>query len=482
MSGFNNRLILIGGGGHCRSCIDVIESEARYSIHGILDSSLSLGDQVAGYPVLGDDRDIGQYAKQGFSFLITVGHIGNATLRKKLYQLVINEDGLLATVISARAYIANNVAISKGTIVMHDALINVGSSIGDNCIINSKALIEHDCIILPHCHISTAAVVNGGVTVGQETFFGSNATSKHGVSINEGTFIKANSCFVSNETKKIAFLTTIYPTEQRYVADFFESLQKQTRKKFDVLVVNDGFRDFSKVKKKFDLLNIIELPAAGSVAKNRQILIQFAKINGYDIAVFGDVDDIFSETRIEKAVSALKEVDIVVNDLTSISEAGSVINEHIYSNRLIHHQELSLEFIKEKNVFGLSNTAINLDKLPLDLTYLPDELIAVDWYFFSLLLLNGFKAMFIADEVTFYRQYDSNTIGIGGFTAEKIKRITEVRAVHYQMMEKRSSDFKVLLNETLELKKSISSESILKDLVAKNCAKIIYPLWWELTN
>ncbi|MGO2476892.1 MAG: NeuD/PglB/VioB family sugar acetyltransferase [Pseudoalteromonas sp.] len=482
MSSFNNRLILIGGGGHCCSCIDVIEREGRYNIHGILDNSLLPGQKVADYNVLGGDSDITKYAKQGYSFLVTVGHVGNAALRKKLYQLVINDSGLLATIISPRAYIAKNVTVSKGTIVMHDALINVGTFIGDNCIINSKALIEHDCKISSHCHISTSAVVNGGVNIGEGTFFGSNATSKHGVAINKNSFIKANSCFVSNEMKKVAFLTTIYPTKPQYVVDFFESLLKQTRKKFDVLVVNDGYEDFDRIKRQFSKLNIIELPAFGSIAKNRQVLIQFAKNNNYDIAVFGDIDDVFSETRIAKSINALKEFDVVVNDLTSISKDGLVINKHIYSNRLSNHQRLSLEFIKEKNIFGLSNTAINLDKLSLDLTYFPDNLIAVDWYFFSLLLISGFKALFIADEVTFYRQYDSNTIGVGGFTAEKIKRIAEVRAIHYREMNKKSSDFNVLLNESLELKKYISSESNLKKLVAINCEKIIYPLWWELTR
>ena len=32
-----NNLILIGGGGHCKSCIDVIEQENKFNITGILD-------------------------------------------------------------------------------------------------------------------------------------------------------------------------------------------------------------------------------------------------------------------------------------------------------------------------------------------------------------------------------------------------------------------------------------------------------------
>ena len=31
------KIILIGGGGHCRACIDVIEQEGRFTIAGIVD-------------------------------------------------------------------------------------------------------------------------------------------------------------------------------------------------------------------------------------------------------------------------------------------------------------------------------------------------------------------------------------------------------------------------------------------------------------
>jgi len=34
-------LILIGAGGHCRSCIDVIEAEKKYKIIGLIDKNKS---------------------------------------------------------------------------------------------------------------------------------------------------------------------------------------------------------------------------------------------------------------------------------------------------------------------------------------------------------------------------------------------------------------------------------------------------------
>ena len=46
-----NKIILIGGGGHCKSVIDVIEQEARFEIAGIIDKPELLGTKILGYPV-----------------------------------------------------------------------------------------------------------------------------------------------------------------------------------------------------------------------------------------------------------------------------------------------------------------------------------------------------------------------------------------------------------------------------------------------
>lgn len=482
MNDLKKNLILIGGGGHCRSCIDVIESENRYTIAGILDQQEHVGDIVSGYQVIGADSDIEEYAQQGYHFLITVGHIGNVSLRKNLYQQVLKHHGELATVISPRAYIAKSSSVGCGTIVMHDALINSQSVVAENCIVNSKALIEHDCTVFAHCHISTSAVINGGVSVGEGTFFGSNAVSKQGVDIKSNSFIKANSCFVApQKNKKIAFLTTIFPTDAQYVREFFESLNKQTLKHFDVIVLNDGYLNFDEIKKQFNFLNIIELPAAGSIAKNRQALIHFTKVNYYDIAIFGDIDDLFSENRIESSVKALLSTDIVVNDLTSIRD-GKIIDKQIYSKRLTAKQLIPFDFIKDKNVFGMSNTAVNLNIVPLELIDFSDELIAVDWFFFSLLLLNGVNARFIDDSTTFYRQYDANVIGIGEFTAAKIKSILAVKKAHYENMNALEPRFKGQLDEVLRLTVVTESEEKLNKLLEYNRNNIKYPLWWELTS
>lgn len=198
-----NKLILIGGGGHCKSCIDVIELENKFEIVGILDKKEKIGQKVLGYEIIGTDEDIEKFAKEGFSkedlyFLITLGQIETADLRIKIFEKLKSLEAIylkakIATIISPLSHVSAHAEVQEGTIVLHHALINSDAKVGKNCIINSKALIEHDAIVENHCHISTGAIINGSATIGEKSFVGSNSTIIHGAKIPQNSFIKAGS-------------------------------------------------------------------------------------------------------------------------------------------------------------------------------------------------------------------------------------------------------------------------------------------------
>ena len=184
-------IILIGGGGHCKSVIDVIEEEGKFKIAGVVDVPELLGTEILGYPIIGNDSDIENLSNKYTHALITVGQIRSPETRIRLFNLIKKVGFICPTIISPRAYISEHSIIGSGTVVMHDVLINAGAFIGNNCIINSKALIEHDSKIFDHCHISTNALVNGGVTVKSGCFLGSGSITNNLITIEENSFIKA---------------------------------------------------------------------------------------------------------------------------------------------------------------------------------------------------------------------------------------------------------------------------------------------------
>ncbi|WP_127470448.1 acetyltransferase [Thiomicrorhabdus aquaedulcis] len=185
------QLLLIGAGGHCKACIDVIEQIGEWQIAGIIDRKDSGVTDVLGYPVIGCDDDLAQLKKQYDYAFVTVGQIRSADLKIKLFNqlnmLGFKQPGL----VSPLAYVSKHAKIGEGTIIMHHAMVNASAKVGDNCIINSKALIEHDAVVENHCHVSTGATINGGVIVGEQSFIGSHATTKQFISLLPRSFIKA---------------------------------------------------------------------------------------------------------------------------------------------------------------------------------------------------------------------------------------------------------------------------------------------------
>ncbi len=184
-------ILLIGGGGHCKAVIDVIEQQNVYSVAGIIDKKELIGSNVLGYQIIGCDDDLEELFKKYKNAIITVGHIKSNNIRIKLFDYLKAIGYRLPVIISPLAYVSQYSIIEEGSIIMHHALVNAGAKVGTNCIINTKALLEHDSVIEENCHISTSAVVNGGTVVKANRFFGSNATSKEYIQVDR--FIKAGS-------------------------------------------------------------------------------------------------------------------------------------------------------------------------------------------------------------------------------------------------------------------------------------------------
>ena len=186
-----DKILLIGAGGHTRSCIDVLEEENQFEIAGLIEKSESISNESLGYPVIGTDDDLKVLRQQYKNALITVGQIKSPKIRIKLYKLLKELDFTLPVIVSPHAYVSKHAQIGEGSIIMHGVIINANAKIGNNCIINNRALIEHDAVIGDHCHIATGAIINGGVSVGNETFIGSGTVTKQAISIGKNCVIGA---------------------------------------------------------------------------------------------------------------------------------------------------------------------------------------------------------------------------------------------------------------------------------------------------
>lgn len=191
-------LILVGGGGHCRSIIDVIELEGKWAIAGIVDRKELVGQEVLGHRITADDTMLEQLARAGHRFLVTAGQVKDAGLRRDLFTRIQEAGGQLATVVSPLARVAPSAQLGAGTVVCHMAVVNSNARVGLNCIVNTGALVEHDARVGNTCHVATGAIVNGGSVVGDRTFIGSRATLVQAVRVGNDCVIGAGAVVLND--------------------------------------------------------------------------------------------------------------------------------------------------------------------------------------------------------------------------------------------------------------------------------------------
>ena len=97
-------LIILGKGGHCRACIDIIDALGYYKIEGLIISDQDSSDTTGLYPVIGRDSDLKKILNQDKDVFIGVGQIKSFQPRLRLYKLIKEYGAKLPTIISPRAF------------------------------------------------------------------------------------------------------------------------------------------------------------------------------------------------------------------------------------------------------------------------------------------------------------------------------------------------------------------------------------------
>ena len=191
------KILLLGAGGHARSCISCLE-QCGIEVVGLLDRPDLVGQCVSGHPILGTDEELGAYVGSVDGFLVAFGHLGGENSRMDLFHRILSLGGKLPGIITADAFVDRTARIGEGTIVMHRAFLNAGVSVGANGIINTGAIVEHDTTLGDNVHVSTGAILNGGARVGHGSFIGSGAVVRQNTTVGSGVIVGAGAVVVND--------------------------------------------------------------------------------------------------------------------------------------------------------------------------------------------------------------------------------------------------------------------------------------------
>ena len=178
-----NKIILIGGGGHAGS----LNEFAFSSIAGYLAPEASSETDLKW---LGTDQLAPELIKNGYSFHMAFIYKGLPVMleRKKLIDYFKSIGASFSSLISPSAIITKSSSVGEGSAIMQGVIVNK-AEIGYNAVINSGAIIEHNTRIGDNSFIGPGAVVGGFVNIGSDCFIGLGCNIKNGVTIASGVSV-----------------------------------------------------------------------------------------------------------------------------------------------------------------------------------------------------------------------------------------------------------------------------------------------------
>lgn len=207
------KIVLIGGGGHCRSVMDSIIQLRQFVEIAVVDKKEpsrfaeynSTNKTKNGTHVFfaGNDSELSLLYDKGYrNACITIGQIGVSGIRHRIYSVIKDIGFEFPIIIDSDATVGGKTEIGRGVYIGKKSVINSGCKIGEFVIINTGAIVDHDCIIGEFSHIAVGAVLCGEVEIGSNVFVGANATIIQGVKIGEGSVIGAGSIVLQNVPPK----------------------------------------------------------------------------------------------------------------------------------------------------------------------------------------------------------------------------------------------------------------------------------------
>lgn len=193
----SKKIVLIGGGGHCKSVLDTLLRNKEYDEIVITDHDITAGTKIFGCDVVGNDDLLPGLLQNGFTdAFITVGSIKSTALRRKLYSMACDIGFNIVNVIDDSAVVSEYCKLGKGIFIGKIAVINADAIIGDCAIINMGAIVEHECHVGDFSHVSVGTKMCGNVSVGNDSMIGAGTTVIQGITIGSRVVIGAGSTVI----------------------------------------------------------------------------------------------------------------------------------------------------------------------------------------------------------------------------------------------------------------------------------------------
>lgn len=140
-------------------------------------------EEIEGYPVKGGLPDIPRLLEEGYYFLNTIYKIDGQRERIALFDSLAIPEDRLATFVHPTAYLAANVDLGPGCVVMPHAIVSTNVKLGKCTRVMIGAIISHNCTIGAHTFVAAGSCSGSNLQVGQGVHISMNATVREFLTI-----------------------------------------------------------------------------------------------------------------------------------------------------------------------------------------------------------------------------------------------------------------------------------------------------------
>ena len=214
----------------------------------------------------------------------------------------------------------------------------------------------------------------------------------------------------------VTFCSVVYESAKPYLKDFIDGIIHASKQigSLDIILISDGLKNASEaLAPLYDNfpVTLINAHEGDSIPSIRNLLFDTARSHGKDKLIFSDCDDVLEPEAFIEHIHVLEKYDFSFSDQILINSQGQFLDKRLYDNWTVPDKVTSYQSLLDGNFIGFSGVAINREVLDNYNYHVPEGVLAVDWWFFSNILLQGAKGAKTKLPVVCYRQHDENIHG-----------------------------------------------------------------------
>lgn len=296
--------------------------------------------------------------------------------------------------------------------------------------------------------------------------------------------VSEHTCVLENQIKTLGVYTTIYPGVERYLHDWYRSLQLQSDPNYQLWIALDevSVDDAIEAMGSDPKATWIAAEPGDTPAMIRQRALERI-VNACDGVVLVDSDDILHPSRVGAARETLRTSDLSGCALRLVDQVGRDLQMTLTAPATPD------SVFPRNNVYGLSNSSFRTELLRRCLP-IPSTVVVVDWFLATRAWLIGATLSFDPVVRMDYRQHDRNMVRVRSpFNGLQISSDTKHVLQHFKLVRESSTNGVVagrlqkLSNVASEVesfyRKVVCQPIRLERYVEALNALHPMPLWWS---